>query len=222
MPPSSAGIRAPRDGLSAPPTAEAARVRPALTRVAHQAETARPRLDGGRGMAPTSPLRHLAPEQTDLPIRQRRFGWSTIAAGERRPRRRGNQRVGRRGHPPPDRRPRRAQRPVRPNFAIGAILMMRFAAEASQHLARAEIVELHHDGKLDAPSGTAARTAELMEGEVPIDSVRLPGLSPTRRSSSATSARPSPSATIPWTAAPSCPASCLPSAASQPSPSPPS
>jgi 4-hydroxy-tetrahydrodipicolinate reductase len=63
-----------------------------------------------------------------------------------------------------------------PNFAIGAVLMMRFAAEASKHMARAEIVELHHDGKLDAPSGTAARTAELMEGDVPIHSVRLPGL----------------------------------------------
>jgi 4-hydroxy-tetrahydrodipicolinate reductase len=63
-----------------------------------------------------------------------------------------------------------------PNFAIGAVLMMRFAAEASRHMARAEIVELHHDRKLDAPSGTAARTAELMEGDVPIHSVRLPGL----------------------------------------------
>ncbi len=63
-----------------------------------------------------------------------------------------------------------------PNFAIGAVLMMRFAAEASRHLTRAEIVELHHDGKLDAPSGTAKRTAALMEGEVPIHSVRLPGL----------------------------------------------
>ena len=63
-----------------------------------------------------------------------------------------------------------------PNFAIGAVLMMKFAAEASQHMAKAEIVELHHDKKLDAPSGTAARTAEMMDGEVPIHSVRLPGL----------------------------------------------
>ena len=63
-----------------------------------------------------------------------------------------------------------------PNFAIGAVLMMRFAAEASRHMARGEIVELHHDGKLDKPSGTAARTAELMEGDVPVHSVRLPGL----------------------------------------------
>jgi 4-hydroxy-tetrahydrodipicolinate reductase len=71
---------------------------------------------------------------------------------------------------------------IAPNFAIGAVLMMRFAAQAAEHMARAEIVELHHDGKLDAPSGTAKRTAELMLasapgiGEVPIHSVRLPGL----------------------------------------------
>jgi len=63
-----------------------------------------------------------------------------------------------------------------PNFAIGAVLMMQFAAEASKHMAKAEIVELHHDGKLDAPSGTAARTADLMQGDVSIHSVRLPGL----------------------------------------------
>ena len=54
--------------------------------------------------------------------------------------------------------------------------MMRFAAEASRLMGAAEIIELHHDGKLDKPSGTAARTAALMEGEVPIHSVRLPGL----------------------------------------------
>ena len=100
---------------------------------------------------------------------------------------------------------------VAPNFAIGAVLMMRFAteasrimakaeiielhhdrkldapsgtaartaelmAEASRHMAKAEIIELHHDQKLDAPSGTAARTAGLMQGDVPIHSVRLPGL----------------------------------------------
>ena len=63
-----------------------------------------------------------------------------------------------------------------PNFAIGAVLMMRFAAEASRFMDGAEIVELHHPGKLDAPSGTAARTAELMEGDVPIHSMRLPGV----------------------------------------------
>ncbi|MBV9193725.1 MAG: 4-hydroxy-tetrahydrodipicolinate reductase [Solirubrobacterales bacterium] len=65
---------------------------------------------------------------------------------------------------------------VAPNFAIGAVLMMQFAAEAARHMAAAEIIELHHDGKLDRPSGTAARTAELMGGGVPIHSVRLPGL----------------------------------------------
>jgi 4-hydroxy-tetrahydrodipicolinate reductase len=70
---------------------------------------------------------------------------------------------------------------VVPNFAIGAVLMMRFAAEAAAHMPEAEIVELHHDRKLDAPSGTAKRTAELIAdagGNVhePIHSVRLPGL----------------------------------------------
>jgi 4-hydroxy-tetrahydrodipicolinate reductase len=70
---------------------------------------------------------------------------------------------------------------IAPNFAIGAVLMMRFAAEAAKHMERAEIVELHHDRKLDAPSGTAARTAELMAAATggdppPIHSVRLPGL----------------------------------------------
>lgn len=63
-----------------------------------------------------------------------------------------------------------------PNFAIGATLMMRFAEEAARHLERAEIVELHHSAKLDAPSGTAKLTAERMGGDVPIHSVRLPGL----------------------------------------------
>jgi 4-hydroxy-tetrahydrodipicolinate reductase len=63
-----------------------------------------------------------------------------------------------------------------PNFAIGAVLMMRFAAEGARHMQRAEIVELHHPAKLDAPSGTAARTAEMMGGDVPIHSVRLPGV----------------------------------------------
>jgi 4-hydroxy-tetrahydrodipicolinate reductase len=65
---------------------------------------------------------------------------------------------------------------IAPNFAIGAVLMMKFAAEASRHMEKAEIIELHHDRKLDAPSGTAARTAELMDGDPPIHSVRLPGL----------------------------------------------
>jgi len=65
---------------------------------------------------------------------------------------------------------------IAPNFAVGAVLMMRFAAEASRHMRKAEIIELHHDGKLDAPSGTALRTAGVMAGDVPIHSVRLPGL----------------------------------------------
>jgi 4-hydroxy-tetrahydrodipicolinate reductase len=70
---------------------------------------------------------------------------------------------------------------VAPNFAIGAVLMMRFAAEAAQQMPECEIVELHHPGKRDAPSGTAARTAELITaagGNVhqPIHSIRLPGL----------------------------------------------
>jgi 4-hydroxy-tetrahydrodipicolinate reductase len=84
-----------------------------------------------------------------------------------------------------------------PNFAIGAVLMMQFAAAAAKHMAAAEIIELHHEGKLDKPSGTAARTAALMRSargdsgeraargpggagaraaEIPIHSVRLPGL----------------------------------------------
>ena len=101
------------------------------------------------------------------------------------------------------------------NFAIGAVLMMRFAEMAAPWFDGAEIIELHHDGKLDAPSGTALRTAERMAaaradagteafppdrtppwwwtgargGEGPagvrIHSVRLPGWWPTRRSSSA-------------------------------------
>jgi 4-hydroxy-tetrahydrodipicolinate reductase len=75
---------------------------------------------------------------------------------------------------------------VAPNFAIGAVLMMQFAATAAKHMRAAEIIELHHDRKLDRPSGTAARTAALMraaasgpdgdEPEIPIHSVRLPGL----------------------------------------------
>jgi len=65
---------------------------------------------------------------------------------------------------------------VAPNFAIGAVLMTRFAREASEHFEAAEIVELHHATKLDAPSGTARATAAAMRGEVPIHSVRLPGL----------------------------------------------
>jgi 4-hydroxy-tetrahydrodipicolinate reductase len=71
---------------------------------------------------------------------------------------------------------------IAPNFAIGAVLMMQFATAAARHMARAEIIERHHHTKVDAPSGTAARTAALMRdaapehGDVPIHSVRLPGL----------------------------------------------
>jgi 4-hydroxy-tetrahydrodipicolinate reductase len=65
---------------------------------------------------------------------------------------------------------------VAPNFALGAVLMMRFSAEASKHMPRAEIVELHDERKVDAPSGTAKATAAGMTGEVQIHSVRLPGL----------------------------------------------
>ncbi len=92
---------------------------------------------------------------------------------------------------------------VAPNFAIGAILMMRFAREAARYLPDAEIIEMHHEKKLDAPSGTAAKTAEMIAegragltptvlpagafekiagarggkgvGDVPVHSVRLPG-----------------------------------------------
>jgi 4-hydroxy-tetrahydrodipicolinate reductase len=63
-----------------------------------------------------------------------------------------------------------------PNFAIGAVLMMRFAAEAGRYLPDAEIVELHAATKKDAPSGTAKATAALLPGDPPIHSVRLPGL----------------------------------------------
>ena len=70
---------------------------------------------------------------------------------------------------------------VAPNFAIGAVLMMQAAVQIAPHMPECEVVELHHDGKLDAPSGTARRTADLVReagGNVhePIHSVRLPGL----------------------------------------------
>lgn len=70
---------------------------------------------------------------------------------------------------------------VAPNFAIGAVLLMQASQQIAKHMPECEIVELHHDRKLDAPSGTAKRTAELIEsagGNVhePIHSVRLPGL----------------------------------------------
>jgi 4-hydroxy-tetrahydrodipicolinate reductase len=70
---------------------------------------------------------------------------------------------------------------VAPNFAIGAVLMMEIAQRVAEHMPECEIIELHHDRKVDAPSGTAGRTAELIRaagGNVhePIHSVRLPGL----------------------------------------------
>lgn len=65
---------------------------------------------------------------------------------------------------------------VAPNFAIGAILMMQFAVAAKKYLPSAEIIEFHHETKVDKPSGTALRTARLLGGKVPIHSVRLPGL----------------------------------------------
>ena len=65
---------------------------------------------------------------------------------------------------------------VVPNFALGAVVMMRLAAEAARYLPRAEIVELHGEAKKDAPSGTARATSDLLGGDVPVHSVRLPGL----------------------------------------------
>jgi 4-hydroxy-tetrahydrodipicolinate reductase len=70
---------------------------------------------------------------------------------------------------------------IAPNFAIGAVLMMEAAKLVAPHMPDCEIVELHHEQKLDAPSGTAKRTAELIAAETgraapPIHSVRLPGL----------------------------------------------
>jgi 4-hydroxy-tetrahydrodipicolinate reductase len=71
---------------------------------------------------------------------------------------------------------------IAPNFAIGAVLLMQFAAEAAKHMGAAEIIELHHDRKIDKPSGTAKLTAARMHAAAPdrpepqIHSVRLPGL----------------------------------------------
>ena len=65
---------------------------------------------------------------------------------------------------------------IAPNFAIGAVLMMQFAQQAIKHMPNAEIIEFHHEAKLDKPSGTSERTAHLMGKDVPIHSVRLPGL----------------------------------------------
>ncbi len=85
---------------------------------------------------------------------------------------------------------------IAPNFSVGAVLMMRYAADAIKYFPHAEIIEMHHDKKVDSPSGTAAKTAQLMaanrenaetinhdtparghaEQNIPIHSVRLPGL----------------------------------------------
>ena len=65
---------------------------------------------------------------------------------------------------------------VAPNFSIGAVLMMRFAAQAAEYFPRAEVIELHNEAKKDAPSGTARATAELIGGDPVVHSVRLPGL----------------------------------------------
>ncbi len=70
---------------------------------------------------------------------------------------------------------------VAPNFAIGAVLMMQAARLIAPHMPDCEIIELHHEAKLDAPSGTAQRTADLIgeaggRSDPPIHSVRLPGL----------------------------------------------
>jgi 4-hydroxy-tetrahydrodipicolinate reductase len=97
---------------------------------------------------------------------------------------------------------------IAPNFAIGAVLMMEFATKAAKYFESAEIIELHHPNKVDAPSGTAARTAELMSaarkeaglsagpdatttsldgargatvGQIPVHSVRLRGLLLTKK-----------------------------------------
>jgi 4-hydroxy-tetrahydrodipicolinate reductase len=65
---------------------------------------------------------------------------------------------------------------VAPNFSLGAVLMMRFAEQASHYFPRAEVIELHNEAKKDAPSGTARMTADLIGGHPAIHSVRLPGL----------------------------------------------
>jgi len=71
---------------------------------------------------------------------------------------------------------------IAPNFSVGAVLMMKYAQNAIQYLPHAEIIELHHEKKLDAPSGTAIKTAAMMaanrkdDHDITIHSVRLPGI----------------------------------------------
>ena len=124
---------------------------------------------------------------------------------------------------------------VAPNFSIGAVLMMRFAAEAARFYESVEIVELHHPDKADAPSGTARRTAELIAaarreaglGPVPdatntgldgargadvdgirVHGVRVRGLVAHQEVCSAAWGRRSPSGTTRWTGTRSPPACC--------------
>ena len=123
---------------------------------------------------------------------------------------------------------------IAPNFAIGAVLMMQFAKQAARFYESVEVVELHHPRKVDAPSGTATRTAELIAasraeaglGRSPTRRPRTPTVPvarasrasrstrcacavwwPTRRCCSATRARCSRSVTTPSTGSPSCPGS---------------
>lgn len=70
---------------------------------------------------------------------------------------------------------------IAPNFSLGAILMMKYAADAAKYFSQVEIIEMHHQQKLDAPSGTARKTQQMIQKEnpdstAPIHSVRLPGL----------------------------------------------
>ena len=122
---------------------------------------------------------------------------------------------------------------IAPNFAIGAVLMMRFAELAAPYFETAEVIELHHDQKVDAPSGTAMLTVERMAaasaewapdpttktvvegarggvgaGGIPSTRCGCAGSSPTRRCCSAPPASRSRSATTPTTARRSCPACC--------------
>ena len=108
---------------------------------------------------------------------------------------------------------------VAPNFAIGAVLLMEAAQRIAPHMPDCEIIELHHDGKLDAPSGTAKRTAELIGRRAATSTSRstrcgYPGWSLTRRSCSGASDRRSACGTTRSIAAPSCPGCCSRSAAS--------
>ncbi len=128
---------------------------------------------------------------------------------------------------------------IAPNFSIGAVLTMKFAEQAARYFASVEVVELHHPDKVDAPSGTATRTAQLIAaarakaGSAPSRTPPPPPWTapaertstayrstrsasaacwPTRKCCSAARARPSPSGTTPSTTAASCRASCSASA----------